>query len=118
MSIKSFITSYLDTGFQLVDDDIPEPSMYGICSRDFINLVCELQEFYANWAEDWILGDWRDDQAGHDLFLTRNGHGVGFWDRQFNELSTEIGERLSEAAKEMGMQGFYLGDDNIVYSTR
>ena len=23
------------------------------------------------------------DQLGHDLWLTRNGHGAGFWDRDF-----------------------------------
>lgn len=26
------------------------------------------------------------DQAGHDLWLTRNGHGVGFWDRGLGEI--------------------------------
>jgi len=35
---------------------------------------------------------------GHDLWLTRNGHGAGFWDRGLGEL----GERLSEAARSLG----------------
>ena len=37
-------------------------------------------------------------QLGHDLWLTRNGHGAGFWDRGLGEL----GERLSEAARSLG----------------
>ena len=29
---------------------------------------------------DWPEG-YRDDQFGHDFWLTRNGHGTGYWDR-------------------------------------
>lgn len=39
-----------------------------------------------------------DRNAGHDLWLTRNGHGAGFWDRDLGA----IGERLSKAAKAYG----------------
>lgn len=35
---------------------------------------------------------------GHDLMLTRNEHGAGFWDRGLGDL----GDRLSEAAKVYG----------------
>ena len=37
------------------------------------------------------------EQLGHDLWLTRNGHGAGFWDRGLGAL----GERLTETAKAM-----------------
>ena len=46
------------------------------------------------------------DQMGHDLWLTRNGHGAGFWDRPkiygeanatlFTRLSTAMGEHDAE----------------------
>ena len=40
-------------------------------------------------------------QVGHDLWLTRNGHGVGFWDRP--EIYGEaLSEELTRAAKAMG----------------
>lgn len=35
---------------------------------------------------------------GHDFYLTRNGHGAGFWDRGYGER----GKRLSIAAKTFG----------------
>ena len=35
-----------------------------------------------------------DAQHGHDFFLTRQGHGAGFWDRGYGEL----GEKLTDAA--------------------
>lgn len=54
--------------------------------------------------------------AGHDFWLTRNGHGTGFWDRGLGKL----GERL---ASYVGFQtnfpevNIYLGDDGLVHAS-
>ena len=50
--------------------------------------------------------------AGHDFWLTRNGHGAGFWDRGLGDL----GERLSNAAEIYVGVDLYVGDDGMVYS--
>ena len=34
---------------------------------------------------------------GHDLYLTSQGHGVGFWDRKELEIETPTGETLGDA---------------------
>ena len=39
-------------------------------------------------------------QHGHDLWLTRNHHGAGFWDRGYGE----VGKRLTEAAEAIGQK--------------
>ena len=36
-----------------------------------------------------------ESMAGHDYWLTRNGHGVGFWDRNFGD----VGEQLTKACQ-------------------
>lgn len=46
-----------------------------------------------------IEDDDRHTDAAHDLFLTRNGHGAGFWDGDW-----EHGDELTEAAKSLGEQ--------------
>lgn len=51
-------------------------------------------------------------QAGHDFWLTRAGHGCGFWDGDWPE---EAGERLTKASKEFGEQYLYVGDDGKLY---
>lgn len=38
------------------------------------------------------------EQAGHDFYLTRAGHGAGFWDRGLGDL----GKRLTDASKPYG----------------
>jgi len=43
-----------------------------------------------------LVGD--DQQHGHDFWLTREGHGAGFWSRGYGD----IGETLSERAREYG----------------
>lgn len=38
------------------------------------------------------------DQHAHDLWLTRCGHGAGFWDRGYGS----VGDKLSDIARMMG----------------
>lgn len=38
------------------------------------------------------------EQNGHDFWLTRNGHGTGFWDRGYGK----VGDRLSAACEPYG----------------
>ena len=53
-------------------------------------------------------------QAGHDLWLTRNGHGAGFWDGDWPGWA---GEKLTEASHAMGERHLYIGDDGRIYQT-
>jgi hypothetical protein len=52
-------------------------------------------------------------QAGVDFWLTRNGHGAGFWDRGLGE----VGNQLTRDAKSFGSCDLYRGDDNLIYVT-
>lgn len=49
--------------------------------------------------------------AGHDFWLTRAGHGAGFWDRGFGR----VGDALTDRAKEYKEQYPVIGDDNLIY---
>lgn len=50
----------------------------------------------ATLAEAYTRG-YDAEQAGRDYWLTRNGHGVGFWDREALEPEGEEYERLTAA---------------------
>ncbi len=45
--------------------------------------------------------------VGHDLWLTRNHHGAGFWDRGYGDL----GKRLTELAHGFGEAYVYESDN-------
>jgi hypothetical protein len=59
-------------------------------------MVRDCKAFQKYHAAD--LANLDESQAGHDFWLTRNGHGTGFWDRGLGA----IGERLSDAARVYG----------------
>lgn len=92
------------------DDIAPEclKTMREQC-EDFIKANAADLAHYAHFManEQWS----GDEMAGHDFWLTRNGHGAGFWDRGLGEL----GDRLSAAAKAYGGCDLYPGDDGKVY---
>lgn len=51
-------------------------------------------------------------RAGHDFWLTRRGHGAGFWDVGWPD---DVGERLTVAAKAFGNVDVEVGDDGMLY---
>lgn len=50
-------------------------------------------------------------QAGWDFWMTRQGHGVGYWDRD----AGDIGDNLSNECISWLHSGLYIGDDGQVY---
>ena len=73
-----------------------------VCA-DFVECNAELIDALPDWYDD--------EQLGHDLWLTRNRHGAGFWDRGLGD----IGERLTEMAHPYGECWLYVGDDGRIY---
>jgi hypothetical protein len=55
-----------------------------------------------------------EGMAGHDFWLTRNGHGAGFWDRTPLDKGG-LGDALSKVAKGFGESDLYWGDDGGIY---
>jgi hypothetical protein len=53
------------------------------------------------------------DMAGHDLAMTKNGHGVGFWDGGWKE---DVGKILTYAAKAQGERHLYVENGRIYVS--
>ena len=75
-------------------------------------LDCEdFQTANAGLLQRYFEESGRDDEhAGHDFWLTRNGHGTGYWDRG---LPDELGESLSDAAKAYGECNLSVQDGKI-----
>ncbi len=93
--------------------DVPEDHpLHGISEDDFFDehfdvtdftvkalckAITDCVKFQKDNAND--LSDEDSERAGHDFWLTRNGHGAGFWDGDYEESK---GERLTEACKAYG----------------
>lgn len=51
----------------------------------------------------------KDSTIGHDLWLTHNGHGAGFWDGDYDHASDpELGNKLSKIARKLPEMDLYV----------
>jgi hypothetical protein len=70
------------------------------CS-DFVGAImpdgCFMRQWLNSIAEAGI--DYDDEQAGRDFWFTRQGHGVGFWDRDVLALDVYRGADTREYVK-------------------
>lgn len=73
-----------------------------------------IAKFFAANAKDLRATGADASQHGHDLWLTRERHGVGFWDRGYGPA----GDRLTATAHKLGEADIYVGDDNKLYFAR
>lgn len=95
------VTTEHDLSLGAISRSITEVWAAWICMRDIIN---DDEAYKGNY--DPVK------HAGHDLWLTRNGHGSGFWDGDWAQPQAD---KLCEVAKIMGQSDVYLGDDGLVY---
>jgi len=63
---------------------------------------------YAGDAIHNAIDEQGCDQVGHDLWLTRNHHGAGFWDRGYDG---NIGDILTSAAHRLGEVDLFINDN-------
>lgn len=62
------------------------------------------------WKQNWRMIQSDPGQAGHDFWLSRNGHGVNFLD----DWPDEDGEKLTDASKAFGEVHLYVDADGNV----
>lgn len=112
---KSMLEAYLEAVLfgEMDDDGEPLDKGYGIrdIEKSSINKAKkDLGKFLSKAQKLLDEEDIDDEQVGHDFYFTRNGHGVGFWDRDLKN-----GDKLSKIATRMGEIYAYIGDDGKLY---
>lgn len=119
MSLKGFTDAYIEAALWSTNDEStpsggePLDDNYGpsdIDAKTLASMKRDCEQFYNENESIWSgahLGRGDDDeQAGHDFWLTRNGHGAGFWED--SDWEEEAGKKLTAAAKKFGEFNLYL----------
>lgn len=122
--LEAFTQAYVAAALwsSIDDDGVPLDRKHDVTDIDDATLdrmKADCARFYAAHTDHFAAYDqtarsaeWSsDDLAGHDFWLTRNGHGAGFWDRDLGA----IGELLTREAKAFGEFNLYIGDDGKIY---
>ena len=74
-----------------------------------VDFVRRASPYINPLATGWTWGG-----VGHDLYLTSQRHGVGFWDR--GDTYGQHGDLLTALSQSYGIEGaLYQGDDGLIY---
>lgn len=94
---RQFIDAYIEAIYFTDTGDTGQPTSDAELDETFLReSVIDCLAFFSRIQ--CYLSEGQIEQAGHDFWLTRNGHGTGFWDRQgfycenFSEMFTKIAE--------------------------
>ena len=101
--LDAFTAAYIEAIYFTETGDSDQPSQEIEMSGELRDtIIAECAEWQADnaklLAEAYERVGYDEARAGHDFWLTRNGHGAGFWCR--DELKGDsLGERLSLASR-------------------
>lgn len=107
--MPSFFTAYVTEALRTTNDDGGTPLDLNwkpseLAPDTMAQMKGDCEAFQA--ANHADLTDLDDEQAGRDFWLTRNRHGAGFWDGDYEE---PIASRLTASAHSFGEYTLYVG---------
>ena len=122
-TLSYFTDAYIEAAlwFSTDDDGTPLNSIYSVADlapETLKTMKADCCKFYTENEEAiWCdgaknTGGDQTAQAGHDFWLTRCGHGAGFWDGDWPEPHATT---LTAAAEAFGNVDLYVGDDGEIY---
>lgn len=122
--LDQFTQGYIDALFFTdsgdIEDEIQDEGFYDFADETLSHILLDCAKFQADNAELLALAydrvGYEESSAGHDFWLTRNGHGAGFWDRSPLDADN-LGDKLTKAADLFNEISPYLGDDSKIYLT-
>jgi hypothetical protein len=122
MDIDAFLNAYIECALwstsDASSDDVYGPqtldARYGpedIAPDTLAAMRADCAKFIAEHQADLGATGAAPDECGHDFWLTREGHGSGFWDRGYGAA----GERLTSASRAYGGFCLYVGYDGLIH---
>jgi hypothetical protein len=117
MNKADVLLAYLECALWSSMDDYGEPldatyDTANIESASIQSAADDVKTFLANCkAAGLNLSTLSDSQIGHNFWLTRNGHGAGFWDCGLGKL----GDELTKLANAAGSRDLCIGRDGALY---
>jgi hypothetical protein len=118
-ALDEFTLAYIMAALWTYDENAPsgEFSTSGrfeilfpqLASETLLKMIADCQAF-QNLAD---LTGYPIKNAGHDFWLTRNGHGCGFWENDFG--TEEQCAKLTALSKTFRECDLYEGDDHKIY---
>lgn len=99
---------------QVYESDDIHPDSLLTMLRDVVDFVADNLDVIRE-TPDYLRSRFTESarSIGHDLWLTRNHHGAGFWDRGLGPA----GQHLTNSGHEMGPCDLYICEDGRVHAS-
>ncbi len=133
--VKTILNSYLECALFTDSDELVKEyysntgNVYGDTTQDISELIGDVSFEIEDFSDDAKIRSYQDikrflslagdlvgsideSDIGHDLWLSRNGHGSGFFDRDY--ISQDVLDELQEIASSLGSVSLYLDDENKI----
>lgn len=108
--LSKILNSYLEAALWTESDTIGDDfTIYDFDDDSREAAKIEISNFMSK-ANQYLVGI-PEDSIGHDIWLTRNRHGAGFWDRDY--LDAEAGKVLTDLAHEMGERSLFTKNGKV-----
>ena len=128
LNIKKIMDNYLECAIWTEEERLKEENTEGY-EREIKNIIPDADLNIHNFSDNSKIKAYEDiklflkyagnavdgideEQLGHDIWLSRNGHGAGFFDRGYDDKIEKI---LMDSAHKIGSADIYLGDDGLLY---
>lgn len=107
-ALWSTTTNVEDADYECLDEAFTIDEIAGEAEKTLVELIDNFFELAGDLLDDYPMDA---SQIGHDIILTTNRHGAGFWDRGLGELGT----KLTDIAHSLGGYELYVGDNGKLY---
>jgi len=113
-----FLDAYIAAALWSSSDnnDTPMNELYGAGDLSGELMAQMIDDCAAFLAKAGVPTEGEVQQVAHDFWLTRNGHGVGFWARP-EIYGEERAQELTAIAESFGPVDLYVGDDGRIYGS-
>lgn len=114
MSLASFTKAYIEAALWSSTDNNDEPldtnyTRDDLTTETLVKMHDDCKQFYNEHCALWD----DDERAGHDFWLSRNGHGSGYF--AYPEFYGINADLLQEHSHTYGEYNLYIGDDELIY---
>jgi hypothetical protein len=92
------------------NDPFEGKSIYDFSDDSKIEAIEQIEWFVDAAGES--LDDISDDSIGYNIWYTRNGHGVGFWDRGYKK---DVEDTLCHLCEVLGYADTWVGSNGKIH---
>lgn len=110
--VDDILDAYLEAAiWSSGDGEFDEYTIFDFADEDKDKAREDITKFLAQVGS--MLDETDDEQIGHDFWLSRNGHGTGFFDRDYYDKVTA--DKLQDIASSFKGKNVELGDDEKLH---